>query len=352
MKAKPKKIGLSQALEENFFKKRLDQKSILNLRKHCLAYQEGEPPAWKPSILEPYSSYFGFLTALKVKAAVNELIHFGYHQVWDSPVKLIDFGAGTLGASLGAMDALASHGIETEGLLAIDKDPRAALWAFKNFSSQLPEKRSIQKSMKKLKLHRPCLFVFSNVLVEIFAKESRSFEQELRDLIRSANEKTIFLFIEPANFDFNQSFLGFRDRVTKDAQILLPCTHQAACPALQQKEWCHEERAYKATGLFWNLVADLGFRKANLNFSFLALGQQKSIFAQNDARVVSQALETKGISTRWLCSDGKRWKQNKLHKEKNENNQAFYDSLRGDVLKIEDDGQKINALSTQAQSPA
>lgn len=82
------------------------------------------------------------------------------------------------------------------------------------------------------------------------------------------------------------------------------------------------------------MIRDLGFRKRNLSFSYLVLGKRPPAWMTHHARVVSSDVSGKGQCERWLCADGKRWKESQLLRAKTEVNAAFYDSTRGDCIDL------------------
>lgn len=329
-KNKRAKVRLSEALEGQFFQKKLSKAELSHLKKHCEAYHQALNPSWKPSTFRPYSSYLGFLTALKAKSVLAELKSFGY--LSDRQKAIIDYGGGTLGASLGAIDCLPS---QFETVLAVDREPSSCAWAFEEFSEFLPQRRSIRKSFPKKAYG---VVLMANVWAEVGLRHEKPFDERsdwvkrLLSWIKLADEDTIFVFIEPASYVINQNLLKLRDILKRESHVLLPCTHELACPALKQDEWCHEDRAYAAPNEFWQIVKSLGFRKQGLNFSLLCLGKQANRFRSSEARVVSGDLSSKGKCQKWLCSKGQRWKEEKLLRQETNQNKSFFDAQRGDVI--------------------
>ena len=173
----------------------------------------------------------------------------------------------------------------------------------------------------------------SGVKCDTEFESGRAWElQEIESWIERATPNTIILLLEPASRLVNQKFLALRDLLCQKISILLPCTHAKACPALIDDEWCHEEHPYKAPSAYWNLVREMGFRRNLLQFSMLALGKQASQFKREDARMVSRTLKSKGRCEKWLCADGKRWKESQLNRNQNEKNEAFFEAARGDII--------------------
>lgn len=339
---KMRKFSLSKGLENEFFKSPLKAQQLESLKRHLENYQIGETPRWNSKNFLPYSSYLGFITAQKTKSALSQIEEAGYLE-WakEGPLAIIDVGAGTGGASLGAFDFFNEKQMSTQQLMMIDRDLRALKWALQEFDEKyFPPKVILKKQFPKELRPKRSVVIFANVLAEL-GLHSENFKMEpepkfLKDIktwIKLADKESLFIFIEPANFVFNQNFLKLRDSLREEFEILLPCTHQKKCPALQQNEWCHEEWAYKAPNHFWEIVRTLGFRKKFLSYSFLCIGKQKSHFKNQDARVVSSDLRAKGICEKWMCADGKRWKVRKLLRdEKAGRYKEFFESKRGSIL--------------------
>jgi hypothetical protein len=339
------KTRVSKALEEKVFDGALKKRELEALYRRCTSYQTEAPEPWSGDLYRPYSKYFGFLSSLKVRACLNELSHYGYLDRWKKKsIEVFDFGAGTLGASLGVVDFATATKLSIEKLTTIDVDLKPMQWAAKYFEDFLEPSPEFKTSLSSPSRDKASLLVAVDVLNEQDAFRNRSFDDPsmkfLKDWISEMNEDSIFLWIEPANKKTNQNFLAWRDHLKNLAPILLPCTHQANCPALEQREWCHEDRDYLAPSVYWNLVHDLGFHRDVLSFSFLALGKQKSPFGPQSARVVSRDLQNKGRCDKWLCANGKRWKAGLLKRHEGPENASYFESRRGDIVDCASTGLK------------
>lgn len=326
------RIALSPKLSEHFAATRLTQSQKNQLKAFCEAYQDGEGSAWAYKNYYAYSLYFGLQTALKAKQVMTQLERWNYLKVLEAkPISIIDVGAGSLGASIGITDFFRDRAIEVQQVLAMDRDLRAGKWAAEYFQAYLPRKVILKRKVDSDLRPRNSIFVMANVWAEIGIDHKNI--DRFKRWMDQANDKSIFVIIEPASKKLNQELLRMRDELVKDYSLLLPCPHSKACPALIQKEWCHEEWPYEAPSRYWELVESLGFNKSQLGFSLLVFGKQKSAFTAKHARVVSRPLKTKGLSSKWLCQDGKRWKEQKLLRDQNEANQDFYEARRGYTLK-------------------
>lgn len=324
------KTRVSPALEALVFEKTLRKREIEALRTRCESYQAGAPPHWKNDVFEPYAQYFGLLSALKVSAALSELDAFGYLDIFDQGVdSLIDFGAGTLGASLGAFDFFSQKKVAIRNWSAIDRDKTPLQWAQERYQDFFKQKANLGFDLSQVAAQERSLVIAVDVLNEMGVYEN---PDRLDFLVGRLKESSLLILIEPANKTINQNFLKLRDHWKDRAQILLPCTHAKACPALKQNEWCHEERSYLAPSAYWNLVHELGFERPYLGFSLLVLGNRASAFQSSDARMVSRALKSKGKTERWLCRDGERWKESFLKRFQNEENAWIYEAERGTII--------------------
>jgi hypothetical protein len=327
------KVSLSAPLERLFFRRHLRKREIEALKERCESYQIEAPRPWTGDIYLPYAQYFGLLSALKVKSALIDLELHGYLKVWaQSPVSMMDFGAGTLGASLGALDFLKERNHKISELFAVDQDSRPIEWARGEFRDFLPKKISFQKPQNFDYSLIVAVDVFNEMGLRSEVNPNSSWFKEIESWIERATPNTIILLLEPASRLVNQKFLALRDLLCQKISILLPCTHAKACPALIDDEWCHEEHPYKAPSAYWNLVREMGFRRNLLQFSMIALGKQASQFKREDARMVSRPLKSKGRCEKWLCADGKRWKESQLNRNQNEKNEAFFEAARGDII--------------------
>lgn len=341
-KARPPKVALPATLEKHFFRQALDQKQVVALRKLCETYQISSRSTWKESVLRPYSCYFGYLTALKTYRALSELDQWGYLASWrDQEIEILDFGAGSLGASLGATQYLRAQGFQVSSISAIDRDLQPAEWAAEEFKDFLPSQVRFSRRWPSRVSSKTQLIVMGNVWTEIWRSSSPTkFEELFEESLKKLSPHQIVLILEPADKATNQKLLEARNKWRHSAKILLPCTHALACPALAQDEWCHEEVDYGAPARFWELVRKLGFRKSRLNFSLLALGKQSPAFQSSMARVVSGDVGGKGKCEKWLCSAGERWKASLLTKTKTEQNLPYFEGPRGAVLDLNSTGLK------------
>jgi len=332
-KARPHRILLPDSLEKHFFRKALDQKQVLALRKLCESYQQNSQSHWKPSVIAPYSSYFGFLTALKFYRAMEELDSFGYLKAFQGrDLELVDIGAGTLGASLGASSYLTSKGLQISQISVLERKLEPVHWAHAEFSGFLPPRVRAIRRLPSRWPARPQIVLMGNVWAELWNSRSSRVQDEFLTSLKKATQHQLFVIVEPADKATNQKLLEFRNEIRHETRVLLPCTHQRPCPALTQNEWCHEEYDYRAPARFWELVRGLGFQKSRLTFSYLCFGKQKPAFTASDARVVSQDIGGKGKCQKWLCAEGKRWKASVLEKHRNLQNESFLDAARGAVV--------------------
>lgn len=344
------KVRMSAELENLVFENPLKKRELECLRQRCESYQMGDPKEWTGDIFRAYSRYFGFLSSLKVRAVLKELDSYGYLEALKAqPIQWIDFGAGTLGASLGAVDYFKEHQIKIEKAISVDQDLKPMQWAQKEFQNFLNLDIGMRTSLPDQNIYQNTIFVAVDVFNEMgllaeknALDEKAPFISMLKSILQKMDEKSILILIEPASKWINQNFLRLRNILIKESHLLLPCTHQLACPALEQREWCHEDRDYLAPSQFWNLVHELGFQRSTLSFSMLCFSKQQNIFQKTQARMVSRRIKSKGRCDKWLCSNGKRWKASILERHESPENAAFFEAQRGDI---------IDCVSTGIKSP-
>lgn len=328
-------IKASEELENLIYKSKLTGSEISALKKRSETYQQLEQNPWSKEVFRAYSQYFGFMTSLKVIAVLQELIEEKLFPAWTSPVEIYDLGAGTLGASLGAIDFLKGRDLEVARVHAIDHDLKPMQWAQREFQDFLPEV-SLSSQWTPKEGPGPRLFLCVDVLNETEFKDSDAFVQNLRLALRSIQKNDLFIFIEPASKVINQRFLQWRDSLLNEKDrpyhLLLPCTHEKVCPAVAQGEWCHEERDYRAPQAYWTTVQKLNYERRSLVYSALVLGPVAAAFETYQARVVSRNLKSKGKTEKWLCADGRRWKVRLLKRHKTEQNQYLFESERGAII--------------------
>ncbi len=343
------KIRLSEKLEKAVFGHRLQKREVEALKKRCHSYQTGTARRWEGPVMRAYSQYFGALTSLKVKAVLRELESYGYLDIWPrGPQKIIDFGAGTLGATLGAYDFFKERAHTPISLQGFDQDLDPIRWAQLSFSEFLPKHIQTSKGSPYGSDLDSSLVLSVDVLNEMGLLDKKDaidthahWYREILSWCKNATESTILVFIEPASKQINRNFLALRNELIKEIPLLLPCTHSFSCPALLTDDWCHEERPYLAPSSYWNLVHEMGFQRNLLQFSMLCLGKQKTKFTSSQARMVSRRIKSKGRCEKWLCSQGKRWKVSLLNRNENEQNKPFFDLERGGIIDLDSTGLKL-----------
>lgn len=325
----------SEALEGLVFKDRLGKTEVAALRQRAFEYQQLHQNEWNSKIFKAYSQYFGFLTALKVRSVLEEMLQENLLSSYPEGLDLWDIGAGALGATLGATDFFKERVTKIHQVHAIDLDTKPTQWAAREFTEFLPP-ISITQHWNIERSERPQLYILCDVLNETSMDQGEELVGHIARLLSSLRPSDRLIIIEPATKVINQRLLAYRDTLLSEPsrkyRLLLPCTHEKPCPAREQREWCHEEREFRAPQAFWTLVQHLGFERRSLVFSQLVFGGEEAKFKPLDARVVSRNLKSKGKVEKWLCADGKRWKARLLKRHKNEETAETYEAPRGTIL--------------------
>lgn len=159
------------------------------------------------------------------------------------------------------------------------------------------------------------------------------------------------LLVEPALRETSRDLLAVRDRLV-DAGffVVAPCFWQGPCPALlRDRDWCHDSAPWPE-----GHVPAAGPR-SRVDFSYLLVRRagerstDKRLF-----RVVSDPMIEKGRLRLFGCGPAGRHPLVRLDREANDDNAAFAEAARGEVLVIADldragDGLRVTAGSRVAR---
>lgn len=157
--------------------------------------------------------------------------------------------------------------------------------------------------------------------------------------------------IEPALRERTRHLHAVRDAVlaTRSCSVFAPCLHAAACPALAvPDEWCHEDVAVDLPPWLEPVARAAGLRWQGLTFSYLVLRRHgeptlASVLGPGSgyrARVISDALVSKGKRERFLCREGdaglgERIRIGRLDRDASESNAAWDNLARGDLVGLD-----------------
>lgn len=242
-----------------------------------------------PPAVAAYGAFYGLRTATKVHRLLKEL------QL--APESLLDLGAGTLGAALGAVAACPSlthvHGI--------DRSRQALHWGSERLLTFSPELKV--KTFAGDLLHRKTRFpkvdlvIAANVLDEF--RHQRDRQRLFRSMLSALKPEGTLLLVEPGTRRASQKLIEIREAVKDDLAILGPCTGAPTCPYAEHPKdgWCFSEWEPKEPRWYGRLREGAGVRRQRLTWSWLAL-KARGKGTQRGGRVISGAMEV----GRYLCT--------------------------------------------------
>ncbi|MBL7543879.1 MAG: hypothetical protein JNL11_08685 [Bdellovibrionaceae bacterium] len=212
-----------------------------------------------------------------------------------------DYGAG-LGASSWALRESGFQG----SLFLYDRQPIAA-----PVLAPLQAENPLRWEPRS---HQHHLGIFSYSLTEM---------QMRNDLL---NQVPYVIIIEPSTQKEGRRLSETRDvLISKDYEIIAPCTHQKDCPLLRhsQRDWCHDRIFFKKPKWMAQIEKDLPFRNDSLTFSYLIAFKKALMKPEWQApegplmgRLTGDILPEKGKSKQLVCFDEQRVFLTWMHKTK------------------------------------
>lgn len=270
----------------------------------------------------------------KGAAAVRELVASGALSVGESPLRVVDLGAGLGAMTWGVARALGTDRIDA---LLVDEDPEV-LQAAAAIAKEAPAKIAVTTRVGSVADYVPepaDLVIFGQVLSELSPRADPAARvDEHTALIRKwLHVAKHVVIVEPALRDRTRHLHAIHDRLT--AHVVAPCLHQSACPALAtEDDWCHEDLAdLDLPDWVAPLARAAGLRYQGLTFSYLVLRREPVVRSRTPGsirfRVTSDLLKSKGKVELFACAeDGKRTRIRRLERHGDE-----FDALRrGDVV--------------------
>ncbi len=241
-----------------------------------------------PPAVAAYGAFYGLRTATKVHRLLTEL--------QPSPTSVLDLGAGTLGAALGAAATCPS----IKEVHGIDRSRQALHWGserLRTFSPQLKIKTFGGDLLhRKTRFPAVDLVLAANVLDEF--RQARDRQRLFRAMLSAVKPGGLLLLVEPGTRRASQKLIEIREAVKADLSILGPCTGAARCPYADHPKdgWCFSEWEPKEPRWYGRLREGAGIRRQRLTWSWLALAPEPRPRVQG-ARVISGPMEV----GRYLC---------------------------------------------------
>ncbi len=236
-----------------------------------------------------YGAFYGLRTATKVHRLLNEL--------QPRPRTVLDLGAGTMGAALGALVTCSS----IDQVHAIDRSRQALNWGSERLRAHAPNLKI--KTFAGDLLHRKTRFptvdlvLAANVLDEF--RHSRDRQRLFRAMFNAVSPGGLLLLVEPGTRRASQKLIEIREAVKSDLSILGPCTGAARCPYAEHPKdgWCFSEWEPQEPRWYGRLRESAGIRRQRLTWSWLALAPE-ACRPPRGARVISGSMAV----GRYLCA--------------------------------------------------
>jgi hypothetical protein len=288
------------------------------------------------------------------------------------PLRVVDLGAGLGATSLGWLRTLASTGVETARIDALDSDAEALsrmqsiakeavrvglLPALPPITTSVADFRDGSAIRDALKSDAgSCdVLLIGSALVEATrdagdeSARGALVSKYVRDAIDAVNlapDGTV-LIIEPATRNETRALHHARAHlIAAGVHVFAPCTHQGVCPMLERdRDWCHEDLAADLPEWLVPIARAAGLRWEGLTFSYLVLqrtaGRSVGDLAARPgyvpARLVSQPRPTKGKTEAFASVAGRGARLMQLDRSVKRDagkHRALADYARGDVVAL------------------
>lgn len=300
----------------------------------------------------------------------------------NSPLRVIDLGAGVGATSAGFLLSLDAQAMRTGPkdmeieLTGIDTDA-AALAVWRTVASKAAEIAGVRVRLRSSvadalalppELAQPPaapvppatpIVLAQGVLNELFHDKAEASAATSRaEWLARLAARSLVIAIEPALRETTRPLMAARDILARDEKVALlaPCPHRRACPMLpMERDWCHEVRPIEPTPRVAQVQALTRRRDIRTKFSFLAIAPASAqataqvIGNGREAddrgtsagetvlrgRLVSDTLNSKGKAERLICSSaGELVRLRLLDRERTESNALFADATRGERVEV------------------
>lgn len=300
----------------------------------------------------------------KGASAVRELVGTGLLTLGETPLRVLDFGAG-----LGAMTAGLARALEASGARGtlaatlVDADEAALSLAADLARATAEDPVVIEARTAKLRAgEKPPRGPFDVILVgQVLSELDEAAPEEARVVTHLALLESLYaelsptgslVVIEPALRDRSRHLHALRDAwVQKGRAVFAPCLHVRPCPALAREgDWCHEDLAVDLPSWLVPVAKAAGLRWEGLSSSYLVLRRDDRTLAgerpEAKLRVVSELLRTKGKTEAFVCGKDtgtEKKRLRRLDRHASESNVAWDALTRGSLLSLEPqpDGERI-----------
>lgn len=300
----------------------------------------------------------------KGASAVRELVGTGLLTLGETPLRVLDFGAG-----LGAMTAGLARALEASGARGtlaatlVDADEAALSLAADLARATAEDPVVIEARTAKLRAgEKPPKGPFDVILVgQVLSELDETATEDARVATHLALLESLYaelspsgslVVIEPALRDRSRHLHALRDAwVQKGRAVFAPCLHVNPCPALAREgDWCHEDLAVDLPSWLVPVAKAAGLRWEGLSSSYLVLRRDDRTLAgerpEAKLRVVSELLRTKGKTEAFVCgadTGTEKKRLRRLDRHASESNAAWDALTRGALLSLvpHPDGERI-----------
>lgn len=307
-----------------------------------------------PGLRQAYLTYFLPPNLAKMAVPLRELdLHHGGFFA-KKRLQVLDLGSGPGTAVLGIRQFFSLHRREVRlDFTAVDQvaeNLREAEVLFREGGRALPSASltTVRSGIDALAEHTGGPFdiiVLSNVLNELYLRNENRVERRIALLTHILDQllaaEGSCIIVDPALRETSRELIMVRDGLAAGGiTVYSPCLVQGRCPALENpKDWCHEDRPWDAPETIREIDGSIGLRKDSLKFSYLVLRKDGRTLAQTcaeqDYRVVSEPLVSKGKRELFLCGREGRRLAMRLDKDSVPGNRAFDGLVRGDIVHLE-----------------
>lgn len=219
-----------------------------------------------------------------------------------TPRNILDFGCGP---GSGAAAALAITSMHAEVTLVDRAGPmlESANALINNLCDSTTPVTVSSESLHTLNSQKFDVICAGNVLSEMPPFDALECCMNLFDLL---SDEGVLCIIEPGTPRAAQHLMEIRDsmlKVSRDVQILYPCTHHENCPMrAMPDEWCHTWQHWERPSTIEQLDELTGFNKHRVKFFPLML--KKGAQEQGAFRVVKESVRVPVGHRTWLCGKG------------------------------------------------
>jgi ribosomal protein RSM22 (predicted rRNA methylase) len=285
-----------------------------------------------------------FFTVADVPKVIAALVELGDRVplAGDTPLRVLDLGAGAGAMSLGAIAHAANRGARPLANHANDRDAGAlailgeAVPAAARALGVAVTVATRREDVGAANLPTADLILAGSVLNEL--DEAASLRIVERALAALAPDGALVI-IEPALRTTSRALHRVRDAILARgaAHVFAPCTRAGPCPMLaDERDWCHEERIMTLPSRAARLAHVTGLRDGAAKYSYLILRHEPGHVGggPDTFRVVGHPHRSKGKLEAPVCGEPGLIPLRLLARHKGPGIRAFERARRGDVLRI------------------